>query len=127
MDLQQQLQQILSNQSSFGVTNPILLPRKEIDQVDGEQGARNFPMGPNSSCIALDRTKSLLAWFIQTDASGNKTVVAGYTLTPYVPEQPPDFNKMQNLMESMATKLDEQSTAFESLTQRVQKMEEAFK
>ena len=131
MDLQQQLQQILTSQSGqfTGPTSPLLLPRMQVTQVDGEQGARSLPMGPDSSCLALDKSYKggLLVWFIQTDQSGNKVTVMDYDMTPHVHEAPPDFNKLQSLLESMADKLDQQSAAFDQLTQRVNTMEEAFK
>lgn len=110
MDLSQQLQQLLSSQMNPGAipSSPLLFPKMEIMQVDGENGARNAPMGPNSSALAIDRsyTKGLLVWFIQTDSVGNKVTVSDYDMTPHVHEEPPDFNKLQSLMESMATKLD---------------------
>ena len=98
-------------------------------QVDGEAGARNAAIGPESSCLALDRTYKggLLVWFIQTDQAGNKTTVADYDMTPHVHEEPPDYNKLQSLMETMAAKLDEQSAAYNELVKRVNTMEEAFK
>lgn len=131
MDIQQQLQQLLAAQSGGmnGGTSPLLLPRMQIMQVDGEVGARSAPMGPDSTCLAIDRTykNGLLVWFIQTDQAGNKVTVTDYDMTPHVHEEPPDFHKLQSLMENMAQKLDQQSTAFDELTKRVNTMEEAFK
>ena len=127
MDIQQQLQQILAGQA--GQTSPLLFPRMQILQVDGEAGARNAAIGPDSSCLAIDRSykNGLLVWFIQTDQAGNKITVSDYDMTPHVHADPPDFTKMQSLMESMANKLDQQSTAFEALQKRVSTMEEALK
>jgi len=127
MDLQQQIQQLLANQGS--VSSPLLQPRMQVAQVDGETGARNLPMGPDSSCLAMDRTykSGLLVWFIQTDQTGNKVTVADYDMTPHVHEEPPDFNKLKSLLESMASKMDQQSAAMEDLTKRMNTMEEAFK
>lgn len=129
MDLQQQIQQILASQQMGGASSPLLLPRMQVMQVDGEAGARNAAIGPESSCLALDRTYKggLLVWFIQTDQAGNKTTIADYDMTPHVHEEPPDYNKLQSLMETMAAKLDEQSAAYNELVKRVNTMEEAFK
>ena len=128
MDFQQQIQQILANQQ-MSASSPLLLPRMQIMQVDGEVGAKNAPIGPDSSCLAIDRSykRGLLVWFIQTDQTGNKITVADYDMTPHVHEEPPDYNKLQSLMESMATKLDEQANAYNELVKRVSTMEEAFK
>ena len=61
-------------------------PQMEIQKVSGEESARSFPMGPNSSVILLD-TLNPLIWVVVTDSSGYKTV-SPFTITPYIPEQP---------------------------------------
>lgn len=127
MDLQQQIQALLANQGN--TSSPLLQPRMQLAQVDGEAGARNLPMGPDSSCLAIDRTykAGLLVWFIQTDQCGNKITVADYDMTPHVHEEPPDFHKLQSLLESMAAKMDQQTAAVDDLTKRMNVMEDALK
>lgn len=71
--------------------NPLLQgyfpsPQMEIQKVSGEESARAFPMGPNSSVILLD-TLNPIIWVVVTDSSGYKTV-SPFTITPYIPEQP---------------------------------------
>ena len=61
-------------------------PQMEIQKVSGEESARSFPMGPNSSVILLD-TLNPIIWVVVTDSSGYKTV-SPFTITPYIPEQP---------------------------------------
>lgn len=107
--------------------SPLLMPRMEVPQVDGETGAWNLAVGPNSTVFALDRTKTLLVWFIKTDQAGNKENVSGFTLSPYVPEQPPDFGKIQSMLESVSQKLDQQASRYDALEQKVTTLEEAFK
>lgn len=124
MDTIQQLQQLLSSQNSGlnDQTNPFLLPRMQVMQISGEQGARNAAIGPDSTCLAIDTAykDGLLVWFIQTDSAGNKVTVADYDLIPHVHKEPPDFNKLQSIMESMASQMDD-------LTKRVSTMEDALK
>lgn len=124
MDIQQQLQSILAGQQNpySGATSPLLMPRMQVTQVDGEVGARGLAMGPDSSCLAMDRTykNGLLVWFIQTDSSGNKITITDYDMTPHVHEEPPDFGKLQSLLENMASNVDD-------LTKRMNAMEEALK
>ena len=119
-NLQQQIQQILANQTS--PTSPLLMPRMQIIQTAGEAGARSIPMGPDSSCFAVDTTykEGILVWFVQTDSTGNKVTVADYDLTPHVHKAPPDFDKMQSLMEKMYNDMQQLNT-------RVSTMEEALK
>ena len=119
----QQLQQFLaSQQKPYGQTSPLFIPKTEIPRVSGKSGAENLPMGPDSTVLAVDEsyTSGLLVWFIQTDGTGRKTMIADYDMTPHVHEDPPDFKKMQTLMEDMASRLD-------NVTTRISTIEEALK
>ena len=51
-------------------------PHYEIIQVNGEAGAQNFKMAPNSTALLLDKTGPIV-WLAQTDGTGYLTV------TPY--------------------------------------------
>lgn len=119
-NLQQQIQQILANQAS--PASPLLMPRMQILQVSGEAGARNIPMGPDSTCFAIDTTytEGLLVWFVQTDSAGNKVTVADYDLAPHVHKAPPDFDGMETMMKKLCDNM-------EQLNSRVSTIEEALK
>lgn len=58
-------------------------PRYEIIKVNGEAGARNFRMAPNSNALLLDETAAII-WFAQTDGTGYLTVTP-YSIAPYQP------------------------------------------
>lgn len=116
----------INGQNGRGM-NSLLAPRSEVPQVDGEAGAWNLAVGPNSTVFALDRTQNLIVWFIKTDQLGNKELVSGFTLSPYVPKQPPDFDKIQSMLESVSQKLDQQANRYDALEQKVTSLEEAFK
>lgn len=58
-------------------------PRYEIIKVNGEAGARNFRMAPNSNALLLDETAAIV-WFAQTDGTGYLTVTP-YSIAPYQP------------------------------------------
>lgn len=47
-------------------------PRYEVIKVNGEAGAKNFRMGPNSSMLLLDETAPIV-WYVQTDGTGYLT------------------------------------------------------
>lgn len=63
-----------SNQQSMMPPNMQQLPHYDVKRVDGENGARSLPMGPNSSTFAADNTKEDRIWLIMTDAVGYRTV-----------------------------------------------------
>ena len=56
-------------------------PRQEVVKVNGENGARAFPIGANSSAILLDESGKLI-WLVTTDGAGYKTV-SPYDITPH--------------------------------------------
>ena len=124
MDFNEMLNSINKNSGS-----PLLMPKKTISQVDGKQGAYALPLGPDSSDFAIDKSikNATVVWFITTDSMGNKTTVEPYALSHYEPEQPPDFNKIKEMMESINNKLDAQSMAYDGLAKRLNNLEEALK
>jgi hypothetical protein len=51
------------------------LPQMEIPKVNGEESARAFPIGANSSVLLMDTDPNRTRiWMIVTDASGFKTI-----------------------------------------------------
>lgn len=51
------------------------LPIYHAEPIHGENAAWQFPMGPNSEIYLPDADEDIM-WWIRTDASGNKNVVA---------------------------------------------------
>ena len=76
-------------------------PRYEIIRVNGEAGAKNFRMGPNSTALLLDNTTSIV-WYAQTDGTGYLTV-APFDITPHQIPKPVDMNDLS----ARVTKLEE--------------------
>ena len=56
-------------------------PKQEVVKVNGENGARAFPMGASSSALLLDESGAIV-WLVVTDGAGYKTV-APYDITPH--------------------------------------------
>lgn len=48
-----------------------ILPKMEVVKVNGENGARAYSMGPNSSALLLDES-GLMIWLVTTDGAGYK-------------------------------------------------------
>ena len=83
---------------------PQAQPRQEVVKVNGEGGARAYPLGPNSSALLLDESGTIV-WLATTDGAGYKTV-APYDISPHQAAPAPDYN---------------------SLEERIRKLEEAIK
>ena len=56
-------------------------PRQEVVKVNGEGGARAFPLGANSSALLLDES-GVIVWVVTTDGAGYKSVAA-FDITPH--------------------------------------------
>ena len=76
-------------------------PRYEVIKVNGEAGARNFRMGPNSNALLLDNTAAIV-WYAQTDGTGYLTVTP-FDITPHQAPKPVDMNDLS----ARVTKLEE--------------------
>ena len=83
------------------------LPQYNIVQVNGENGANAFQMGPNSQILLLDETAPIV-WFVQTDGAGYKTVTP-YTITPYKAPQPVDLHSLEDRLTALEEKVNAQS------------------
>lgn len=68
-------------------------PRREVVKVNGENGARAFPMGANSSALLLDEN-GVIVWLVTTDGAGYKTV-APFDITPHQVAPAPDFGSLE--------------------------------
>lgn len=80
-------------------------PRREVVKVNGENGARAFPMGANSSALLLDEN-GVIVWLVTTDGAGYKTV-APFDITPHQTQPAPDFGSL----EARITRLEERLNA----------------
>ena len=83
-------------------------PRTEVVKVNGEPGARAFPMGPNSSALLLDVCGTIV-WLAQTDGAGYKTV-APFDIAPHKEAAAPDFTSLESRITRLEEKLNERTT-----------------
>ena len=77
------------------------MPQRQVDRVNGENGARAFALGPYSSAMLLDESGTIV-WMVTTDGAGYKTI-APYDILPHKTEAAPDFSDL----ESRVKKLEE--------------------
>ena len=65
----------------YGMMQPYQPAPVQVTKVSGENGARAYNLGANSSALLLDES-GLLVWLVTTDGAGYKTISA-YDITPH--------------------------------------------
>ena len=71
---------------------PIIQPTQVV-RVNGENGARAFTIGANSSALLLDES-GLMVWLVTSDGAGYKSVSA-YDITPHQEAPAPDYGSLE--------------------------------
>ena len=79
-------------------------PRQEVVKVNGEPGARAFPIGANSSALLLDISGTIV-WLVTTDGAGYKTV-APFDITPHQEAPAPDFTSLESRIARLEEKIN---------------------
>ena len=74
-------------------------PRMEVVKVNGENGARAFPIGANSSALLLDESGTIV-WLVVTDGAGYKTV-SPYDITPHQVAAAPDYSTLDERVKKL--------------------------
>ena len=69
-------------------------PTSQVVKVNGENGARAYTMGANSSALLLDES-GLMVWLVVSDGAGYKTVTP-YDITPHQVAPAPDFVSLES-------------------------------
>ena len=72
---------------------PIIQPTQVV-RVNGENGARSYTIGANSSALLLDES-GLMVWLVTSDGAGYKTVTP-YDITPHQVQPAPDFGSLES-------------------------------
>lgn len=73
--------------------------KQDVVKVNGEGGARAFPIGANSSALLLDESGKLV-WLVTTDGAGYKTVMP-YDISPHESAPVPDYNTLEQRIERL--------------------------
>ena len=75
------------------------LPVTQVVKVHGEDGAKAFQMGANSSALLLDES-GLMVWLVTSDGAGYKTVSA-YDIKPHEVAPAPDYGSLESRIEKL--------------------------
>lgn len=68
-------------------------PPQQVVRVNGENGARAYGIGANSSALLLDESGTMV-WLITSDGAGYKSVSA-YDIVPHKAESSPDYGSLE--------------------------------
>ena len=74
-------------------------PQTQVVKVNGENGAKAYAMGANSSALLLDES-GLMVWLVTTDGAGYKTVSA-YDIKPHQEMPKPDYSTLESRIERL--------------------------
>ena len=83
-------------------------PKQEVVKVNGENGARAFPIGANSSALLLDESGQYV-WLVTTDGAGYKTVMP-YDITPHQTAPTPDYSTLEQRIKRLEEFFDVNTT-----------------
>ena len=76
-------------------------PGQQVTKVNGENGARAYQIGANSSALLLDESGTMV-WLVTSDGAGYRTVTP-YDIAPHKPQAPREWTDL----ESRVKKLEE--------------------
>lgn len=85
----------------YGMQQPVqpILPQSQVIRVNGENGARAYSLGANSSALLLDES-GLMVWLVTSDGAGYKTVSA-YDITPHQVAPAPDYGSLESRIQKL--------------------------
>ena len=78
---------------------PVQPAQQQVVRVNGDNGARAYQMGANSSALLLDESGTMV-WLVTSDGAGYKTVSA-YDITPHQAEPPKDWTDLENRVKKL--------------------------
>ena len=76
---------------AYQVQAPQIQPTQVV-LVNGENGAKSFQLGANSSALLLDESGEMV-WLVTSDGAGYKTVSA-YDIAPHQSVPAPDYGSL---------------------------------
>lgn len=84
-------------------------PSQQVVKVNGENGARAYQMGANSSALLLDESGTMV-WAVTSDGAGYKTVSA-YDITPHKSEPAVKYDNLESRIARLEEIVNARNTA----------------
>ena len=88
---------------------PIVQPSSVI-KVNGENGARAYQIGANSSALLLDES-GLMVWLVVSDGAGYKTVTP-YDITPHQTAPAQDFSDLESRIKRLEDMINDSTDSY---------------
>ena len=79
-------------------------PQQQVVRVNGENGARAYGIGANSSALLLDEAGTMV-WLVTSDGAGYKTVAA-YDIVPHQAAPAPDYGSLETRIKRLEEKMN---------------------
>lgn len=98
---------------------PVQQPMQQVVRVNGENGAKAYQMGANSSALLLDES-GLLVWLVTADGAGYKSVSA-YDIIPHQDSPKPDYTNLETRIQAVEKRLEELANGNPKRTNTVSK------
>lgn len=98
-----------------------MAPHYEIIRVNGEAGAKNFRMGPNSNALLLDNTAPRV-WLAQTDGTGYLTVEP-FKIMPEQQAEQIDLNNLVARVAQLEEIINDKSNSFSTKQSKKQRQQ----
>ena len=92
------------------------IPQQQVVKVNGENGARAYAMGANSSALLLDECGTIV-WLKTTDGAGFPTV-SPYDISPHQVPKTQDFMTLESRVARLEETVNEYATANTSTVAR---------
>ena len=98
-------------------TSPVMPTQpKQLDMVNGRNGAMQYPMGPNQKAWILDES-GLVSWLIQTDSACYRTVTP-YDVAPHQDEPAPDYKSLEQRVKRLEESENARNTTDSTATRK---------
>lgn len=78
-------------------------PAQQVVRVSGENGARAYAIGANSSALLLDESGTMV-WLVTSDGAGYRTV-APYDIAPHKAEAAVDYSDLESRVRKLEEKI----------------------
>ena len=77
---------------------------QQVTRVNGENGARAYTIGANSSALLLDES-GLMVWLVTSDGAGYKTV-SPYDIVPHQEAPAPDYGNLEERIKKLEERIN---------------------
>ena len=84
------------------------IQKQEVVKVNGENGARAYQIGANSSALLLDES-GVIVWLVTADGAGYKSV-APFDISPHKEAAPPDYESLASRITRLEEMIANEST-----------------